>query len=172
MISSGLRLHTTSVDEETPDSGTSFTDSCLWHHKGPSGDQTASLQDIKHSTSLLPFFSPPTRTYVKGETHTYLYRDREEKISTDHRSWEQCLIKLFCFPFLQEVSPLSSHQTTECSNSKSKTELGVSRVKSFLPVPRSKVTQCSQNTKRSSSSSNTRQIEINNNSRDLEPTQK
>ncbi|XP_020766739.2 cortactin-binding protein 2 isoform X1 [Odocoileus virginianus] len=72
----------------------------------------------------------------------------------------------------KEVSPLSSHQTTECSNSKSKTELGVSRVKSFLPVPRSKVTQCSQNTKRSSSSSNTRQIEINNNSRDLEPTQK
>ncbi|KAB0375912.1 hypothetical protein FD755_012555 [Muntiacus reevesi] len=72
----------------------------------------------------------------------------------------------------KEVSPLSSHQTTECSNSKSKTELGVSRVKSFLPVPRSKATQCSQNTKRSSSSSNTRQIEINNNSRDLEPTQK
>ncbi|XP_040115806.1 cortactin-binding protein 2 [Oryx dammah] len=72
----------------------------------------------------------------------------------------------------KEVSPLSSHQMTERSNSKSKTELGVSRVKSFLPVPRSKVTQCSQNTKRSSSSSNTRQIEINNNSRDLEPTQK
>uniref|UniRef100_A0A2I2ZVW8 Cortactin-binding protein 2 n=1 Tax=Gorilla gorilla gorilla TaxID=9595 RepID=A0A2I2ZVW8_GORGO len=66
----------------------------------------------------------------------------------------------------KEVSPLSSHQTTECSNSKSKTELGVSRVKSFLPVPRSKVTQCSQNTKRSSSSSNTRQIEINNNSKE------
>ncbi|XP_037692235.1 cortactin-binding protein 2 isoform X2 [Choloepus didactylus] len=62
-----------------------------------------------------------------------------------------------------EVSPLSSHQTTECSTSKSKTELGVSRVKSFLPVPRSKVSQCSQNTKRSSSSSNTRQTEINNN---------
>lgn len=72
----------------------------------------------------------------------------------------------------KEVSPLSSHQMTERSNSKSKTESGVSRVKSFLPVPRSKVTQCSQNTKRSSSSSNTRQIEINNNSRDLEPTQK
>ncbi|XP_014640891.1 PREDICTED: cortactin-binding protein 2 isoform X2 [Ceratotherium simum simum] len=66
----------------------------------------------------------------------------------------------------KEVSPLSSHQTTECSNSKSKTELGVSRVKSFLPVPRSKVTPCSQNTKRSSSSSNTRQIEINNNSKE------
>ncbi|XP_055248126.1 cortactin-binding protein 2 isoform X3 [Gorilla gorilla gorilla] len=66
----------------------------------------------------------------------------------------------------KEVSPLSSHQTTECSNSKSKTELGVSRVKSFLPVPRSKVTQCSQNTKSSSSSSNTRQIEINNNSKE------
>ncbi|XP_004389686.1 cortactin-binding protein 2 [Trichechus manatus latirostris] len=66
----------------------------------------------------------------------------------------------------KEVSPLSSHQTTECSNSKLKTELGVSRVKSFLPVPRSKVAQCSQNTKRSSSSSNTRQIEINNNSKD------
>nr|XP_011729075.1 cortactin-binding protein 2 isoform X3 [Macaca nemestrina] len=66
----------------------------------------------------------------------------------------------------KEVSPLSSHQTTECSNSKSKTELGVSRVKSFLPVPRSKVTLCSQNTKRSSSSSNTRQIEINNNSKE------
>lgn len=167
MISSGLRLHTTSVEEETPDSGTSFTDSYLWHHKGPSGDQTASLQDIKHSTSLLS--SPAAmRTYVKGETHT----ERRKLVSTDHRSWEQCQIKLFCFPFLQEVSPLSSHQTTECSNSKSKTELGVSRVKSFLPVPRSKVTQCSQNTKRSSSSSNTRQIEINNNSRDLEPTQK
>ncbi|XP_076972960.1 cortactin-binding protein 2 isoform X2 [Tamandua tetradactyla] len=72
----------------------------------------------------------------------------------------------------KEVSPLSSHQTTECSTSKSKTELGVSRVKSFLPVPRSKVSQCSQNTKRSSSSSNTRQTEINNNSRDLELTQK
>ncbi|XP_055276779.1 cortactin-binding protein 2 isoform X1 [Moschus berezovskii] len=72
----------------------------------------------------------------------------------------------------KEVSPLSSHQTTGCSNSKPKIELGVSRVKSFLPVPRSKVTQCSQNTKRSSSSSNTRQTEINNNSRDLEPTQK
>uniref|UniRef100_A0A452T7I1 Cortactin-binding protein 2 n=1 Tax=Ursus maritimus TaxID=29073 RepID=A0A452T7I1_URSMA len=56
----------------------------------------------------------------------------------------------------KEVSPLSSHQPTECSNSQSKIELGVSRVKSFLPVPRSKVTQCSQNTKRSSSSSNTR----------------
>ncbi|XP_016052408.1 PREDICTED: cortactin-binding protein 2 [Miniopterus natalensis] len=40
----------------------------------------------------------------------------------------------------KEVSPLSSHQTTECSNSKSKTEWGVLRVKSFLPVPRSKVT--------------------------------
>uniref|UniRef100_A0A8I3VWR9 Cortactin-binding protein 2 n=1 Tax=Callithrix jacchus TaxID=9483 RepID=A0A8I3VWR9_CALJA len=66
----------------------------------------------------------------------------------------------------KEVCPLSSHHTTECSNSKSKTELGVSRVKSFLPVPRSKVTQCSQNTKRSSSSSNTRQIEINNNSKE------
>lgn len=66
----------------------------------------------------------------------------------------------------KEVSPLSSHQTTECSNSQSKTELGVSRVKSFLPVPRSKVTPCSQNTKRSSSSSNTRQIEINNNSKE------
>ncbi|XP_021569960.1 cortactin-binding protein 2 [Carlito syrichta] len=66
----------------------------------------------------------------------------------------------------KEVSPLSSHQTTECSNSKSKTESGVSRVKSFLPVPRSKVSQCSQNTKRSSSSSNTRQIEINNNSKE------
>nr|XP_020022865.1 cortactin-binding protein 2-like [Castor canadensis] len=62
----------------------------------------------------------------------------------------------------KEASPLSSHQTTECSNNKSKTELGVSRVKSFLPVPRSKVAQCSQNTKRSSSSSNTRQLEINN----------
>lgn len=59
-----------------------------------------------------------------------------------------------------EVSPHSSHQTTECSNSESKTELSVLRVKYFLPVPRSKVTQCSQNTKRSSSSSNTRQIEI------------
>nr|XP_040147526.1 cortactin-binding protein 2 isoform X2 [Ictidomys tridecemlineatus] len=66
----------------------------------------------------------------------------------------------------KEVSPLSSHQTTERSNSKSKTESGVSRVKSFLPVPRSKVTQCSQNTKKSSSSSNTRQLEINNNSRE------
>lgn len=66
----------------------------------------------------------------------------------------------------KEVSPLSSHQTMECSNSKSKTELGVLRVKSFLPVPRSKVTQCSQSTKRSSSSSNTRQIEINNNSKE------
>ncbi|KAM6203028.1 cortactin-binding protein 2 isoform 2-T2 [Rhynchocyon petersi] len=66
----------------------------------------------------------------------------------------------------KEASPLSSHQTTGCSNSKLKTELGVSRVKSFLPVPRSKVTQCSQNTKRSSSSSNTRQREINNNSKD------
>ncbi|XP_038963087.1 cortactin-binding protein 2 isoform X2 [Rattus norvegicus] len=67
----------------------------------------------------------------------------------------------------KEASPLSSHQTTECSNSKSKTELGVSRVKSFLPVPRSKVAQCSQNTKRSSSSSsNTRQLEINNNSKE------
>ncbi|XP_026365814.3 cortactin-binding protein 2 isoform X1 [Ursus arctos] len=66
----------------------------------------------------------------------------------------------------KEVSPLSSHQPTECSNSQSKIELGVSRVKSFLPVPRSKVTQCSQNTKRSSSSSNTRQIEINNNSKE------
>ncbi|XP_037059397.1 cortactin-binding protein 2 isoform X4 [Peromyscus leucopus] len=66
----------------------------------------------------------------------------------------------------KEASPLSSHQTTECSNSKSKTELGVSRVKSFLPVPRSKATQCSQNTKRSSSSSNTRQLEINNNSKE------
>ncbi|XP_049626982.1 cortactin-binding protein 2 isoform X1 [Suncus etruscus] len=69
-------------------------------------------------------------------------------------------------PVSQKVSPLSSHQMTECSNNKSKTELGVSRVKSFLPVPRSKVTQSSQNTKRSSSSSNTRQIEINNNSKD------
>ncbi|XP_023984530.1 cortactin-binding protein 2 isoform X2 [Physeter macrocephalus] len=67
----------------------------------------------------------------------------------------------------KEVSPLSSHQATECSNSKSKTELGVSRVKSFLPVPRSKVTQCSQNTKRSSSSSNTRQIEINNSKEEI-----
>ncbi|ELV13639.1 Cortactin-binding protein 2 [Tupaia chinensis] len=67
---------------------------------------------------------------------------------------------------ISKVSPLSSHQTTECSNSKSKTELSVPRVKSFLPVPRSKVTQCSQNTKRSSSSSNTRQIEVNNNSRE------
>ncbi|XP_012906398.1 cortactin-binding protein 2 isoform X3 [Mustela putorius furo] len=66
----------------------------------------------------------------------------------------------------KEVSPFSSHQPTECSNSQSKMELGVSRVKSFLPVPRSKVTQCSQNTKRSSSSSNTRQIEINNNSKE------
>nr|XP_045016134.1 cortactin-binding protein 2 isoform X2 [Jaculus jaculus] len=66
----------------------------------------------------------------------------------------------------KEASPLSSHQTTECSNSKSKTELGVSRVKSFLPVPRSKVAQCSPNTKRSSSSSNTRQQETNNNSKD------
>ncbi|XP_052576039.1 cortactin-binding protein 2 isoform X3 [Peromyscus californicus insignis] len=66
----------------------------------------------------------------------------------------------------KEASPLSSHQTTECSNSKSKTELGVSRVKSFLPVPRSKAAQCSQNTKRSSSSSNTRQLEINNNSKE------
>ncbi|XP_012976607.1 cortactin-binding protein 2 isoform X2 [Mesocricetus auratus] len=66
----------------------------------------------------------------------------------------------------KEASPLSSHQSTECSNSKSKTELGVSRVKSFLPVPRSKVAQCSQNTKRSSSSSNTRQLEINNNSKE------
>ncbi|CAK6434259.1 unnamed protein product [Pipistrellus nathusii] len=65
----------------------------------------------------------------------------------------------------KEVSPLSSHQTIECSNSKSETELGVLRVKSFLPVPRSNVTQCSQNTKRSSSSSNTRQIEIHNNSK-------
>ncbi|XP_075414713.1 cortactin-binding protein 2 [Tenrec ecaudatus] len=65
----------------------------------------------------------------------------------------------------KEVSPLSSHQTTECSNSKLKTELGVSRVKSFLPVPRSKIAQCPQNTRRSSSS-NTRQIEINNNSKD------
>ncbi|XP_026643307.1 cortactin-binding protein 2 isoform X2 [Microtus ochrogaster] len=66
----------------------------------------------------------------------------------------------------KEASPPSSHQTTECSNSKSKTELGVSRVKSFLPVPRSKATLCSQNTKRSSSSSNTRQLEINNNSKE------
>ncbi|KAI5775007.1 CTTNBP2 [Gulo gulo luscus] len=66
----------------------------------------------------------------------------------------------------KEVSPFSSHEPTECSNSQSKIELGVSRVKSFLPVPRSKVTQCSQNTKRSSSSSNTRQIEINNNSKE------
>ncbi|XP_051007838.1 cortactin-binding protein 2 [Acomys russatus] len=66
----------------------------------------------------------------------------------------------------KEASPLSSHQTTECSNSKSKTELSVSRVKSFLPVPRSKVAQCSLNTKRSSSSSNTRQLEINNNSKE------
>ncbi|XP_069925918.1 cortactin-binding protein 2 isoform X1 [Oryctolagus cuniculus] len=66
----------------------------------------------------------------------------------------------------KEVSPLSSHQATECSTSKSKTELGVSRVKSFLPVPRSKIAQCSQNTKRSSSSSNTRQPEINNNSKE------
>lgn len=68
----------------------------------------------------------------------------------------------------KEAGPLSSHQTTECSNSKSKTELGVSRVKSFLPVPRSKVAQCSQNTKRSSSSSNTRQLEINNNNNSKE----
>ncbi|XP_075809982.1 cortactin-binding protein 2 isoform X2 [Microtus pennsylvanicus] len=66
----------------------------------------------------------------------------------------------------KEASPPSSHQTTECSNSKSKTELGVSRVKSFLPVPRSKATLCSQNTKRSSSSRNTRQLEINNNSKE------
>ncbi|XP_032955008.1 cortactin-binding protein 2 isoform X2 [Rhinolophus ferrumequinum] len=66
----------------------------------------------------------------------------------------------------KEVSPLSSHQTTECSDSKSKTESGVSKVKSFLPVPQSKATLCSQNTKRSSSSSNTRQIEINNNSKE------
>ncbi|KAM4874323.1 cortactin-binding protein 2 isoform 3-T4 [Thomomys bottae] len=66
----------------------------------------------------------------------------------------------------KEASPLSSHQTTECSNSKSKTESGVSRVKSFLPVPRSKIAQCSQNTKRSRSSSNTRQLEINNNSKE------
>ncbi|XP_066218645.1 cortactin-binding protein 2 isoform X2 [Saccopteryx leptura] len=66
----------------------------------------------------------------------------------------------------KEVSLLSSHQTTECSNSKPKTEPGVFRVKSFLPVPRGKVTPCSQNTKRSSSSSNTRQIEINNNSKE------
>ncbi|XP_029780312.1 cortactin-binding protein 2 isoform X1 [Suricata suricatta] len=69
-------------------------------------------------------------------------------------------------PVSKEVSPLSSHESTECSNSQSKIELGVSRVKSFLPVPRSKVTQCSQNTKRSSSSSNTRQIEINNNTKE------
>uniref|UniRef100_A0A8C2YKD0 Cortactin-binding protein 2 n=1 Tax=Chinchilla lanigera TaxID=34839 RepID=A0A8C2YKD0_CHILA len=62
----------------------------------------------------------------------------------------------------KEACPPSSHQTTECSNSKLKTESGVSRVKSFLPVPRSKAAQCSQNTKRSSSSSNTRQLEINN----------
>ncbi|XP_041531249.1 cortactin-binding protein 2 isoform X2 [Microtus oregoni] len=66
----------------------------------------------------------------------------------------------------KEASPPGSHQTTQCSNSKSKTELGVSRVKSFLPVPRSKATLCSQNTKRSSSSSNTRQLEINNNSKE------
>ncbi|XP_050001848.1 cortactin-binding protein 2 isoform X2 [Alexandromys fortis] len=66
----------------------------------------------------------------------------------------------------KEASPPSSHQTTECSNSKTKTELGVSRVKSFLPVPRSKAALCSQNTKRSSSSSNTRQLEINNNSKE------
>ncbi|NWR71537.1 CTTB2 protein, partial [Centropus unirufus] len=59
------------------------------------------------------------------------------------------------------MRPLSSSQTVESSNSKSKTELGVSRVKSFLPVPRSKVTQPSQNTKKSSSS-NTRQIEADN----------
>ncbi|XP_042323130.1 cortactin-binding protein 2 isoform X1 [Sceloporus undulatus] len=55
---------------------------------------------------------------------------------------------------------LSSSQTVECSNSKSKTESlksGVSRVKSFLPVPKNKVSQSSQKTKRSSS--NTRQIE-------------
>nr|XP_034983262.1 cortactin-binding protein 2 isoform X5 [Zootoca vivipara] len=62
-----------------------------------------------------------------------------------------------------EVCPLSSGQTVQCSNTKSKTESfksGVSRVKSFLPVPRNKVSQSSQNTKRSSSSSsNTRQIE-------------
>ncbi|XP_019487896.1 PREDICTED: cortactin-binding protein 2 [Hipposideros armiger] len=75
-------------------------------------------------------------------------------------------VKTFFSFLLQEVSPLSSHQTTECSNSKSKTDSGVSRVKSFLPVPQSKVTQCSQNTKGSSSSSNTRQIEINNNSKE------
>ncbi|XP_036102572.1 cortactin-binding protein 2 [Molossus molossus] len=68
----------------------------------------------------------------------------------------------------KEVSPLSSHRTTECSsNGKSETELGVIRVKSFLPVPRSKVIQCSQNTKRSSSSSNTRQIEINNSKEEI-----
>ncbi|KFV58806.1 Cortactin-binding protein 2, partial [Tyto alba] len=62
------------------------------------------------------------------------------------------------------MRPLSSSQTVESSNSKSKTELGVSRVKSFLPVPRSKVTQPSQNTKKSSSS-NTRQIEADNNTK-------
>ncbi|XP_053109737.1 cortactin-binding protein 2 [Hemicordylus capensis] len=48
------------------------------------------------------------------------------------------------------IHPLSSSQTVECSNHKSKTESfksGVSRVKSFLPVPRSKVSQSSQNTK-------------------------
>ncbi|XP_061496056.1 LOW QUALITY PROTEIN: cortactin-binding protein 2 [Rhineura floridana] len=66
------------------------------------------------------------------------------------------------------ICPLSSSQTVECSNSKSKTESfksGVSRVKSFLPVPRSKVSQSSQNTKRSSSS-NTRQIEAVNDSKE------
>lgn len=49
-----------------------------------------------------------------------------------------------------EVHPLSSSQTVECSNSKSKAESfksGASRAKSFLPVPRNKVSQTSQNTK-------------------------
>ncbi|XP_063165580.1 cortactin-binding protein 2 isoform X2 [Candoia aspera] len=57
--------------------------------------------------------------------------------------------------------PLSSSQSMECSDRKSKTESfksGVSRMKSFLPVPRNKVSQSSQNTKRSSSS-NTRRTE-------------
>nr|XP_009941759.1 PREDICTED: cortactin-binding protein 2 [Opisthocomus hoazin] len=62
------------------------------------------------------------------------------------------------------MCPLSSNQTVESTNSKSKTELGVSRVKSFLPVPRSKVMQPSQNSKKSSSS-NTRQIEADNNTK-------
>lgn len=62
LISSGLRLHTTSVDEETPDSGTSFTDSCIWH-------TTKDLVEIRQwvyrtlSIQLLssPFFPPMLR---------------------------------------------------------------------------------------------------------------